>query len=338
MIKLMNITKEYKRPLRKPGFTGVFNDLFNRKYEVIKAVDDITFEIRQGEIVGYIGPNGAGKSTTIKMMTGILVPTRGFIEVNGKIPYKNRREYSKKIGVVFGQRTQLWWDIPVLESFKLIKDMYSIPEETYSRNIQLFSDVLDIHEFEKVAVRQLSLGQRMRADICAALLHDPDILFLDEPTIGLDVVVKEKIRKFIKEINASRNTTVILTTHDMDDIESLCSRVIVIDQGKKMYDGEIEKMKKMFATRDIISIEIDTGARIPKLDDLNLIDFTYNQGKISISYNKNEITSSQILSRIMAQSQVIDFEVHSSPIDEVVRQMYLHHRKHVENQRNEEVG
>lgn len=223
-IRVDRLSKQYKRQVRSEGLGGAIKDLFNRKYDTKTAVDQISFAIEKGEVVGYIGPNGAGKSTTIKMLSGILVPSSGIVEVGGIVPYKQRKQYTRNIGVVFGQRTQLWWDIPVSESFRMMKYMYKISDKQFDQNMEMFTDILDIQSFMHTAVRQLSLGQRMRADLCAALLHNPDILYLDEPTIGLDVVVKEKIRDFIKEVNKERQTTVILTTHDMSDIEKLCYR------------------------------------------------------------------------------------------------------------------
>ncbi|RJX37531.1 ATP-binding cassette domain-containing protein [Paenibacillus pinisoli] len=326
LISVNNLTKQFQRPIRQEGFTGAVKDLFHRQYEYKTAVNDISFQINQGEIVGYLGPNGAGKSTTIKMMVGILVPTAGSVTVNELIPYKNRKIHAKNIGVVFGQRTQLWWDIPVTESLLLMKYMYKIPNDQYRKNIELFSDILDLHEFKNTAVRQLSLGQRMRADLCAALLHDPKILFLDEPTIGLDVVVKEKIREFIKEINKVRQTTVVLTTHDMDDVEKLCSRVIVIDHGQIMYDGNISHLKDKYGSDEIITIEPEHNHDLISLRDkllsLNVMDTKIKDLKLQITYNKGDINSMQILSKIMSESSIIDFTIQPCEIDEVIRRMY----------------
>lgn len=233
MIKIENLTKEFKTYKKYEGFKGAVKSLFSNEYTIKKAVDNVSFTINQGELVGYIGVNGAGKSTTIKMMTGILVPSGGACEINGIIPYENRKENAKNIGVVFGQRTQLWWDLPVSESFGILQKIYDIPKEKFEENLAYLKDILGLDEFFLTPVRNLSLGQKMRADFAASMLHDPKVLFLDEPTIGLDIVVKEKIRKAIKEINKKNNTTVILTTHDLDDIEEVCDRIIVIDGGKK---------------------------------------------------------------------------------------------------------
>ena len=256
IIKVDNLYKEYHQRKGREGLTGAFKDLFNRQFKTVKAVDGVSFSIEKGEIVGYIGPNGAGKSTTIKMLIGILVPSSGKIDVNGIEPYKHRELNAKRIGVVFGQRTQLWWDIPVSETLSLMRYIYDVPEQQYLENLKIFSDILGLDKFYHTPVRQLSLGQRMRADISCALLHNPDILYLDEPTIGLDVVVKERIREFIREVNKSRNTTIILATHDMSDIERLSSRVMVVNSGKIMYDGNLNTLKRRYGTEETIVADL----------------------------------------------------------------------------------
>ena len=232
IIKVENLYKEYRQRKGREGLTGAVKDVFNREYKIVKAVDGVSFSVEKGEIVGYIGPNGAGKSTTIKMLIGILVPSSGSIDVNGVIPFKHRELNARRIGVVFGQRTQLWWDIPLSETLSLMRYVYDVPEKQYRENLKIFSDILGIDKFIHTPVRQLSLGQRMRADISVALLHNPDILYLDEPTIGLDVVVKERIREFILEVNKTRNTTVILATHASDLVNRINKRVITMEGGK----------------------------------------------------------------------------------------------------------
>ena len=246
MIEVNHISKEFVSPKKYPGLRGAIKGLFSREKVVKKAVDDISFQIQDGEIVGYIGSNGAGKSTTIKMMTGILTPTHGNCVINGVDPNKKRKENAQNIGVVFGQRTQLWWDLPLSESFTILKEIYNVSDEDYQMQMEFLNQVLDLQEFFDRPVRNLSLGQRMRADLGAALLHNPKVLYLDEPTIGLDVLVKDNIRKAIKQINAAYGTTVILTTHDIGDIEELCNRIIIIDEGKKIYDGGIEELKASY--------------------------------------------------------------------------------------------
>ena len=244
MITLEHVRKTYKVSKRDAGFSSAFKALFHKEYEYIHALNDVSFTILDGEMVGYIGPNGAGKSSTIKILSGILTPEEGICLVDGLIPWKNRIEYVRNIGVVFGQRSQLWWDVPVLDSFELLREIYRIPESTYRRNLEQLTNMLDLSQLLKTPVRQLSLGQRMRCEIAASLLHDPRILFLDEPTIGLDAVSKLAVRDFIRKLNQAKNTTVILTTHDMQDIEALPDRIILIGKGKILLDGTIDDIRK----------------------------------------------------------------------------------------------
>ena len=244
MITMQHVCKTYKVSKRDAGFSSALKALFHRHYEYIHALDDVSFTISDGEMVGYIGPNGAGKSSTIKILSGILTPEEGICLVDGLTPWKNRIEYVKNIGVVFGQRTQLWWDVPVLDSFELLKEIYLIPETVYQNNLEQLTEMLDLAKLLQTPVRQLSLGQRMRCEIAASLLHDPRILFLDEPTIGLDAVSKLAVRDFIKKLNLEKNTTVILTTHDMQDIEALTDRIILIGKGKILLDGTIDDIRK----------------------------------------------------------------------------------------------
>ena len=244
MIKMEQVCKSYRIAKRNAGFTAACRALFRREHEVIQALDHVSFTIDDGEMVGYIGPNGAGKSSTIKILSGILTPDAGKVLVDGRVPYKNRIEHVRQIGVVFGQRSQLWWDVPVNDSFMLLKDIYSIPDSEYKHNLDELTELLDLKELLRSPARQLSLGQRMRCEITASLLHSPRILFLDEPTIGLDAVSKLAVRDFIRKRNASRGTTVILTTHDMQDIEALASRIILIGRGRILLDGTLEDIRK----------------------------------------------------------------------------------------------
>lgn len=246
MITMQHVCKTYKVSKRDAGFTSAFKALFHKEYEYIHALDDVSFTINDGEMVGYIGPNGAGKSSTIKILSGILTPDTGTCLVNGLIPWKNRIEYVKNIGVVFGQRTQLWWDVPILDSFELLKEIYRIDHATYRRNLEQLSDMLHLSDLLKTPARQLSLGQRMRCEIAASLLHGPQLLFLDEPTIGLDAVSKLAVRDFILQLNREKKTTVILTTHDMQDIEALTNRIILIGKGAILLDGSLEEIKSGF--------------------------------------------------------------------------------------------
>lgn len=244
MITMEHVCKSYKIAKRNAGFGEACKALFHREYEVIHALEDVSFTINDGEMVGYIGPNGAGKSSTIKILSGILTPDSGTVLVDGRIPYKNRIKHVREIGVVFGQRSQLWWDVPVIDSFQLLKDIYSISEPRYKHNVEELTELLDLGELLRSPARQLSLGQRMRCEIAASLLHSPKILFLDEPTIGLDAVSKLAVRDFILKQNKTHGTTVILTTHDMQDIEALTNRIILIGKGKILMDGTLEDIKK----------------------------------------------------------------------------------------------
>src|SRR5512136_858932 len=246
IIAVSQLCKDFQVFRHHRGLTGAFRNLFTREFRTVNAVNDVSFSIERGELVGYLGPNGAGKSTTIKMLTGILVPTSGEILVNGRVPWKERTAHAREIGVVFGQRTNLWWDLPVIESFDLLHHIYRVPEQRYYQNLLKFQDLLGLGEFMHTPVRSLSLGQRMRADLAAALLHDPKLVFLDEPTIGLDVVAKERIRQFIHSVNRERGVTVILTTHDLGDVEKLCQRVLMIDRGRLLFDGALAELRERF--------------------------------------------------------------------------------------------
>ena len=326
MIKVENLSKEFKISKKYPGFKGALRSFFSTEYTIKKAVDDISFEINDGEIVGYIGANGAGKSTTIKMMTGILTPSSGRIIVDGVIPYENREKNAKNIGVVFGQKTQLWWDLPVSEKFPLLKDIYGVSDEDYEERMNYFKEILGLDEFFLSPVRTLSLGQRMRADLVAALIHNPKIIYLDEPTIGLDVVVKESVRKAIKDINEKYGTTIILTTHDLNDIEELCNRIIIIDSGKKIYDGELEGVKEQFGYLTTIEIQLKDKSNIEKINFARFKDddFKLNmkESKINITFNKNNISSADIIGEVMKKSKVIDFNIKETSIEDIVKKMY----------------
>lgn len=328
MIRVENLSKDFKINKKYAGFKGAIKSFFTSEYTVKKAVDNISFEINDGEIVGYIGANGAGKSTTIKMMTGILKPTNGIVSVNGLVPYENREKNAKNIGVVFGQKTQLWWDLPISETFSLLKDIYDVSDEDFNERMSFLKEVLELDEFFLSPVRTLSLGQRMRADLAAALIHNPKVIYLDEPTIGLDVVVKERVRKAIKEINEKYNTTIILTTHDLNDIEELCSRIIIIDKGKKIYDGEINGVKEKFGYLTTVEIQIKEEINLENFNEFNEMKddcefkLNFNENKLSITFNKNKISSSEIIGRVMKKLSVIDFAVKETSIEDIVKKMY----------------
>ncbi len=321
IITVKNITKEFRVNKGRSGFLGSVTNLFSRDYRTVQAVNDISFEINRGEFVGYVGENGAGKSTTIKILTGILLPTSGMAEVNGIIPYKNRVENSKRIGVVFGQRSQLWWDLPVRESFDLLKSIYHIPQDLFRHNMDLFIDILKVDDFFDVPVRKLSLGQRMRCDLAASLLHDPDILFLDEPTIGLDVIAKDKIRKFLKEINRDRNTTIILTTHDMDDIEALCKRIIILDQGKIVFDNPLSTLKKEYGGERVLEVEFNEFYEsLDKVPEINV--FKEEENKKWIKFSREKYTAASIISKITENYEIKDISIHEPNVEDIVKTIY----------------
>lgn len=320
MIKVENLVKEYKLQNRKEGLKGTIANLFNPSFTVKRAVDDLSFEIKEGELVGYIGPNGAGKSTSIKMLTGILTPTSGTVKVNGIVPYKNRKANAQHIGVVFGQKTQLWWDVPVIDSLVLLKDIYKISDAQYKKNLNLFNDLLELHEFQNTPVRQLSLGQRMRADLAAALLHNPRMLYLDEPTIGVDIVAKEKLRNFIKEINQDQKITVILTTHDMGDIEKLCNRMMIIDHGKMIYDGNVDQIRRTFGMERMLVVEFEE-----ELADFEVPNTKHirSEGKRKwFQFHRLQTTPSEIITAISSRYSIVDLEVVEPEIEEMVRNIY----------------
>lgn len=326
MIKVSNLKKEFVTYEKGKGLKGAIKGIIKRKKKIITAVEGISFDINEGDIVGYIGANGAGKSTTIKMLTGILTPTSGKCEVNGIVPYENRIKNAKNIGVVFGQRTQLWWDLPLIESFSVLKDIYQVDKKEFDERMEFMDRVLSINEFIKKPVRTLSLGQRMRADFAASFLHNPKIVYLDEPTIGLDVVVKENIRNAIKEMNKKYNTTIILTTHDMSDIEELCNRIIIIDKGKKLYDGDIETIKDKFGSRRIIEFEAHDYKqgleKVLKNSFEDKIDLEVEKNKITVKYDRKEITINEIMPEILVNFNIADIKISETSVEEIVRWIY----------------
>ena len=323
MIEVSNLCKEFKKPIREEGVLGMFKTLFSRKYTIKKAVNNISFTINEGEIVGYIGSNGAGKSTSIKMMCGILTPTSGKVLIDNIEPYKNRRLVAQNIGVVFGQKTQLWWDIPLIESFKVLKEIYQVSEDDYKDRMDFLCETLGIKDFLNQPVRTLSLGQRMRADLAAAWLHNPRILFLDEPTIGLDVLVKEKIRQAIKIMNQKYNTTVILTTHDMKDIENLCSRVIIIETGEIIYDGSLLNIKNKFGDIRTVSVSLNEDVDVLNLNNFDgLVDYTKNETSLDIKFDANKIEIDNIINYIFSSLKVVDLKIKEISIEEVVKSIF----------------
>ena len=324
LIEVKNLKKEFKKPVRKEGVIGYIKSLFSRKYTSLYAVNDVSFSIDQGEIVGYIGANGAGKSTTVKMMCGILHPTSGSVTIDNKDILKYRKQINKEIGVVFGQKTQLWWDIPLIETFKILKSIYEISDEDYNERFKFLCDLLDLNDFLDQNVRSLSLGQRMRADFAASLIHNPKILYLDEPTIGLDVLVKDKIRKAIKILNKKYKTTIILTTHDMKDIEELCSRIIIIDKGKILYDGNLENIKYKFG--NIKTIIFKNNAKFNKdelIEEFKKISIKENDSNdILISFSLNEVNLDNLLLSLINKYKVEDFKINDISIEDITKELY----------------
>ena len=325
LIDVRELSKDFRTFKRREGVWGSIQNLFLREYLTVKAVDRVTFSIERGEMVGYIGPNGAGKSTSIKMLTGILVPTSGEARVNGFLPYKQRRQYVKTIGVVFGQRTQLWWDIAVVESFKLLRRIYEVPERDFRERMEKFNQILGIQDYLSTPVRKLSLGERMRCDLAAALLHNPPLLFLDEPTIGLDVVAKDQIRKFLRAINREFQTTVLLTTHDLDDIEELCRRIMIIDHGRLLYDGPLDLLKqKLLRTKQIKFAVKDSGqlARVQSFARDGLELEQVDQLTYRIRFDRTRVATADLIRQILNTVEVRDLLIEDEPIEEVVKRIY----------------
>jgi ABC-2 type transport system ATP-binding protein len=319
-IELMEISKSFKVAERPEGRFGMLRGAFVRSHRIISALESISFDIEEGELVGYIGPNGAGKSTTVKIMSGILTPDGGRCRIMGRVPWIERVAHVSQIGVVFGQRSQLWWDVPVSDSFSLLKDIYRIPAGEYKRRLGELCESLDISGLLKTPVRQLSLGQRMRCEIAAALLHSPRILFLDEPTIGLDAVSKLALRDFLKKENAKNGVTMILTTHDMDDIESMCSRVMVIGRGRLLYDGSMEKLKKHYSPLRCIRATLDRHIDGYLIDGAESIQI--NANVISVYFDPAKAASHEIIRQMTQTLPLKDVIMQEQNIDEIIAGMY----------------
>lgn len=320
IITVHHLVKHFKVSKHHRGRWGTIQNLFNREYRLVRAVDGIDFQVNPGELVGYLGPNGAGKSTTIKMLTGLLVPTGGELDVNGFVPWRDRQRYVAQVGAVFGQRTTLWWDLPVIESLELLRYIFDIPKSLYQHNLNQFRKLLDLDPFLDNPVRSLSLGQRMRADLCAALLHDPPLLFLDEPTIGLDVVAKEHIRQFITYINKERGTTILLTTHDLSDVEKLCDRVMIIDMGRLLYDGSLTNLRDRFGGKRKLVVEF-----IEEYPDIQVpgAEKVGSEGsRVIFQFDRDAITASQLINRLSQHYRIQDLEVREPDIEETIRRIY----------------
>jgi ABC-2 type transport system ATP-binding protein len=326
IIEVRDLTKEFRTFRRREGVLGAFQNLFVREYHTVHAVDRVSFTIEPGEMVGYIGANGAGKSTTIKMLTGILVPTSGHVLANGFVPYRQRRRYTRHLGAVFGQRTQLWWDIAVVESFRLLKEIYEVSDEDYQKRLGVFSEILNVKEYLHTPVRKLSLGERMRCDLAASLLHSPPLLFLDEPTIGLDVVAKDRIREFLKEVNRTERTTVLLTTHDLADIEELCRRIIVIDKGKVLFDGSLATMKDRLAEYNQVKFLLKDRAQLARLDFVSGNGHTLervDELTYVMRFDRRRYSTADVIRHLVNTVEVQDIFVEEEPIENIVKRIYL---------------
>jgi len=333
LIHIQDLNKHFKVLNRRDGLRGAFKDLFSGDYRTVKAVDGISFDIEPGEIVGYIGPNGAGKSTTIKMMTGILKPTSGTITVNGLAPYDNRINQAQVMGVVFGQRTQLWWDLPVIESFKIMKEIYKVDLDRFNKHMGMFNELVGLKELHSQQVRTLSLGQRMLCDITASFLHNPQVVFLDEPTIGLDISIKAKIRSVIQELNRTSNTTIILTTHDLGDVEALCRRIIIIDKGKVLFDGSAKRVNTLFGAYRTLKLQIDDFSETTIQELRDKLDRHFGKEHsiticeteefwTDVTIDQARVHLSDVLSFIMKEFHVFDVRIVEIAMENVVQQIY----------------
>jgi ABC-2 type transport system ATP-binding protein len=326
MISVNRLQKEFRIHQARSGLAGAFRDLFSREYKTVKAVDDISFEVSEGEMFALIGENGAGKSTTIKMLTGILTPSGGDILINGYVPYKQREEYVRSIGVVFGQRSQLWWDLSPMESFRLLKSVYKVEEAEGERWLERLIEELDIGSFISQPVRKLSLGQRMRCEVAAALIHKPKLLFLDEPTVGLDVLVKQKIREFLRNLNETEKMTILLTTHDVSDIEALCKRVLVMDKGKLIFDGQLSELKERWGNGTEVAFQFKKRTTTEQVRavlgetpcELN----RENDYSIRIKITRSEEMLPFVLSTVMTSFEVSDVKISEASTEEIVRNIY----------------
>ncbi|HEQ4590147.1 TPA: ATP-binding cassette domain-containing protein [Streptococcus pyogenes] len=324
MIEVSHLQKNFSKTIKEPGLKGALKSFVHPQREIFEAVKDLSFEVPKGQILGFIGANGAGKSTTIKMLTGILKPTSGYCRINGKIPQDNRQDYVRDIGAVFGQRTQLWWDLALQETYVVLKEIYDVPEKAFRKRMDFLNEVLDLNEFIKDRVRTLSLGQRMRADIAASLLHNPKVLFLDEPTIGLDVSVKDNIRRAITQINQEEETTILLTTHDLSDIEQLCDRIIMIDKGQEIFDGTVTQLKQSFGKMKSLSFELRPGQEQVVSQFMGLPDITVERHELSldIQYDSSRYQTADIIQKTMADFAVRDLKMTDVDIEDIVRRFY----------------
>ena len=323
LIRVERLEKTFRVAAHRAGLFGAVTSLVLREYRQVRAVRDVSFAIDRGEMVGCLGPNGAGKSTTIKMLTGILVPSGGQVEVLGMVPYRRRKQLAQRIGVVFGQRTQLWWDLPLIDSLELLRYVYRVPADRYARNLSRLRDLLDLDGFLRTPVRQLSLGQRMRGDLAAALLHDPEVIYLDEPTIGLDVVAKHRVRDFLRDINRHQGVTVLLTTHDMTDVEQLCSRLLIIDHGTLLYDGTLEGIRDQLGTERTLVVDlaedVDGALRVPWAHEVRA-----DGPRRWLQFNRLDTTAAELIADVAGRYRLRDLTIEEPDIESIVRRIYEH--------------
>ncbi len=321
IVTTRDLRKVFRSRKRASGTLGALRSFFSSDYEERVAVDDVSFSIEPGELVGYIGPNGAGKSTTIKMLTGILVPTSGEVRVAGLVPWKQRKENARNIGVIFGQRSQLYWDLPLVESFELLRAIYGVPRDRYRRNLAEFVEILEMESFMRTPVRQLSLGQRMRGDFAAALLHSPKIVYLDEPTIGLDVVAKQAIREFIARINAERGATIVLTTHDLADVERLCRRIVLIDHGTLIYDGDVDRIKSEYGAFRTLVVRFSEPIAAPHLDGAQLAGVEDSTARFR--FDRNVQRADLLVRQASERYRVEDVSLEEPDLESIIRRIYV---------------
>lgn len=324
MIEISHLQKNFIKTVKAPGLKGAFQSFLRPETHTFEAVKDLTFDVPKGQILGFIGANGAGKSTTIKMLTGILKPTSGFCRIDGKLPQENRQNYVKDIGVVFGQRTQLWWDLALQETYTVLKEIYDVPDKEFRKRMAFLNEVLELNDFIKDPVRTLSLGQRMRADIAASLLHNPKVLFLDEPTIGLDVSVKDNIRRAITQINQEEETTILLTTHDLSDIEQLCHRIFMIDRGQEIFDGTVSQLKETFGKMKTLSFDLRPGQEhiSSSLIGKSEINIKRNDLVLDIQYDSSRYQTTDIIQQTLADFSVRDLKMTDADIEDIIRRFY----------------
>lgn len=319
-IRLESVSKRYVIAEREPGLAGALRGLVKRKTRIVQAVNDISFSLEPGELVGYIGPNGAGKSTTIKLMSGILCPDSGTIEVMGRTPWKERKQHVSHIGVVFGQKSQLWWDTPAIDSFELLRDIYNVHASDYRRRLHELTERLDAGAILKTPVRQMSLGQRMKCELIASLLHGPDILFLDEPTIGLDAVTRIAVREFLTELNRKEGVTMILTTHDMDDVEALCRRVMVVGHGRLLFDGNMDALRETYAPHRLLKIRLGADVTVDGIEQAESVRQTGRD--VVIAFRPERISAQEMIARAAGRMPIADLTVESTDVEQMIADMY----------------